>query len=115
MSEDDPVRVYLSEIGNVPPLTREREMHCIRLIRSRDEQAELAKKDLLEANLALVVCIAQKHPSDRIHILDLIITGNNALMQALRAFADSDAQNFTAYAEPFIENAIVHAITSQNC
>jgi RNA polymerase primary sigma factor len=99
MYEGDPVRVYLREMSKVPPMTRERELECLRQIRARDEQADVAEKDLLEANLALVVAIARKHPSDRIHILDLIIIGNNALMQAVRAFAAL-----------YIERAIEHAV-----
>ena len=72
-------------------------------------------KDLVEANLALVVTIAQRHPSERVHILDLIQTGNNALMASVNPFADSGAENFSAYAEPFIEKAIVHRITTPDC
>lgn len=115
MYDDDPVTIYLREISKVPPLTREQEMECVRHIRASDDQAELALKDLVEANLALVVLIAQKHPSDHVHILDLIVTGNNALLTAARAFADSDAENFTAFATPFIENAVLHAVTTQHC
>jgi RNA polymerase primary sigma factor len=115
MYEDDPVRVYLNEMGNVSPLTRERETECVLHIRARDEHAEVAEKDLVEANLHLVVSIAEKHPSDRIHILDLIIEGNQALVAAVRAFADSDADNFSAFAELYIERAIVQAVTSRNC
>jgi RNA polymerase primary sigma factor len=112
MYEDDPVKVYLNEMGKVPPLTREREIECVRHIRARDEKAEIAEKDLVEANLTLVVSIAQEHRSEHIHILDLIQTGNQALLQAARAFADSDADNFSAYATSYIENAIVHAADS---
>jgi len=72
-------------------------------------------KDLLEANLALVVSIAQKHASGHIHILDLIQTGNAALLTAVRAFADSNSEDFSAFAAPFIENAILHAVTTRNC
>ncbi len=115
MYDDDPVKVYLREMGEIPPLTREQEMECARHIRAKDDRAELAMKDLVEASLALVVLIAQKHPSDHVHILDLIVTGNNALMTAARAFAGSDAEDFSAFATPFIENAIIHAVTTQNC
>jgi len=115
MYGDDPVQVYLHEMGKVPPLTRDQEMECARHIRAGDEQAEYAEKDLIEANLALVVSIAQKHPSDHIHILDMIIIGNNALMTAVRAFADSDAEDFSAFAALYIERAIDHAVTTRNC
>ena len=107
MYEDDPVRVYLDEVGKAPPLTREQEMECVRHIRARDEHADLAMKDLVEQVLPLVVSIAQRHPSDHVHILDLIQTGNQALFTAVRTFADSNADNFSVYVEPFIENAIL--------
>src|SRR5579864_1657871 len=112
---DDPVTVYLLEVSRVPSLSRERELECILHIRARDGEAELAAKDLVEANLALVVSIARKHPSDRVHILDLIQIGNHALFSALRALVDSDADSFTAYATPFVENAIAHAATTPSC
>jgi RNA polymerase primary sigma factor len=113
---DDAVRVYMREMGKVPPLTRAQEAECVRHIRAKDEQADVAEKDLVEANLALVVDIAKKHPSDRVHILDLIIVGNVALMQAVRVFADRGAGNFSSFAAVYIERAIEHAaITSQNC
>ncbi len=109
MYEDDPVRVYLNEMQKVPPLTREQETECVRHIRAQDEHADLAMKDLVEQVLPLVVTIAQRHSSDNVHILDLIQTGNQALLTAARAFPDSNADNFAGYAEPFIENAILHA------
>ena len=115
MYEDDPVKVYLTEMAKVPPLTRDRERECAQHIRANDDQVELALKDLVEANLALVVLIVQKHPSDHVHILDLIMTGNNALLTAANAFAGSDTGDFSAFATPFIENAIIHAVTTQNC
>ena len=110
--EDDPVEVYLREISEVPLMTRDQELECIGRMRAGGDQADLAMKDLVEVNLRLVVSIAQKYPGDGLHILDLIQTGNQALMAAVRAFADSDADNFSAYAVPFIENAIIHAITT---
>lgn len=110
MYDDDPVQVYLREVRNVPRMMPVREAECIQHIRAKDEHADVAAKDLLEANLALVVEIAQKHPS--LHILDLIQAGNSALFSSLRAFADSDAEDFSSFAAPFVENAIVHAITS---
>ena len=107
MYADDPVQVYLDEMCKVPRMTREREIECVRHIRARDEHADLAMKDLVEQVLPLVVSIAQRHPSDHVHILDLIQTGNQALLTAVRTFPDSNADNFSVYAEPFIENAIL--------
>ncbi len=115
MYEDDPVGVYLNLVRSVPPLTRGQEMDCVRHIRAQDEQADDAMRDLVEANLALVVSIAQKHPSDHVHILDLIQLGNSALIVAVRAFPDSSADDFAAFATPYIESAIDHAVTTRNC
>ncbi|HUA20364.1 MAG TPA: sigma factor [Bryobacteraceae bacterium] len=112
MYTDDPIEVYLSEVAKVPPMTRERELECVRYIHSRDEHADVASKDLLEANLALVVAIARRHPCEHIQILDLIQTGNNALFRALQAFTDSDDEDFSAFATPFIEKAIVRQIAT---
>jgi RNA polymerase primary sigma factor len=114
MYGDDPLEIYRSEARKVPPMNREQEVECVRHIRARDEQAERAAKDLVEANLALVISIAEKHPSVRVHILDLIQTGNEALMRAVQPFADSGTEGFSAYASPFIDRAIEHAVaTSQ--
>ncbi len=115
MYDSDPVGVYLHEMGKVPPLTREQEMECVRHIRAQDAQADNAMKNLVEPNLALVVSIAQKHPSDHVHILDLIQTGNIALLNAVRAFADAQAEDFPAFAAAYIDRAIDHAVTIPNC
>ena len=109
MYNDDPVEIYRSEARKVPAMSREQELECVGHIRARDEEAELAIKDLVEANLALVISIAEKHPSDHIHILDLLMAGNEALMRAVQPFADSGAEGFSAYAAPFIDRAIEHA------
>jgi RNA polymerase primary sigma factor len=114
MYTDDPVEIYRSEARKVPKMNREQELECLRHIRARDEQADVATKDLVEANLALVISIADRHPSVRIHILDLIMAGNDALMAAVQPFADSGAEGFSAYATPFIDRALEHAVaTSQ--
>jgi RNA polymerase primary sigma factor len=110
--DDDPVTIYLREVATVSPLTRDQERECVRHIRDRDERAELARTDLVEANLAQVVSIAEKHSSDRVHMLDLIQKGNEALMQAIDAFVASGAADFSAFAAPRIERAILDAITT---
>jgi RNA polymerase primary sigma factor len=112
MYEDDPVRVYLNEICKIPPITRDQEIACIRHVRDRDAQAENAKKDLVEVNLHLVVSIAQRNPSDHVHILDLIQKGNDALLAAVQDFADGGGDNFSVYAAPCIERAVTEAIAA---
>jgi RNA polymerase primary sigma factor len=99
-------------MGKVPPLTREREIECARHIRARDEQADISEKYLVEPNLALVVQIVQQHPTEHVHILDLVQTGNQALLAAVQTFVNCDAEDFSACAGPLIENAIVHAVDS---
>ena len=112
MYTDDPVEIYIKEVRRIPRMTREREMECIRHICAGDEHGDLAARDLFEANLSLVVAIAQRHHCPHIHMLDLIVTDNNALFRALQAFTESDAEDFTAFATPFIEEAIAHQVTN---
>ena len=109
---DDPLGFYLDTVGKVPPLSRDEELRCIQHLRARDRQAESASKLLLEANLHLVVSIAERYPSNGIHILDLIECGNGGLLRAIQTFADSSEDNFPAYATPYIERAIAERIAS---
>ncbi len=114
MYTDNPMEVYLNEVGKVPPMDCEREIECVRHIRSHDDRADLAEKELIEANLALVVAIAQRLCCKHIYILDLIQTGNDALLNAVQAFAQSSAEGFSSFATPVVEKAILHHVaTSQ--
>jgi RNA polymerase primary sigma factor len=106
---EDPLRVYLAELNRVPPLDRAEEMECIQHIRAGDEQAEEAGKRLVEANLRLVVTIAERHAHDQIHILDLIQDGNCGLVTAIHTLRESLADDFAMHATPFIERAISEA------
>ena len=109
---DDPLRVYMGELRKVPALGREEEMDCVRHIRAGDEQSEDAGKRLAEANLLLVVSIAERYQNDQIHILDLIQEGNNGLLRALQTFRDSSEGCFPVHAAPFIERAIAQAVST---
>ncbi len=109
---DDPVKVYVTEVCDVPPLSRAEELICIEHLRARDQDLELARKRLVEANLQLVVSIAERYRNDRVHILDLVQKGNDALLDALRTFIDSDDTSFSVHAAPLIEGAIAEAATS---
>ena len=75
---DDPVKVYLAEVDKVPPLTRAEEILCIQHIRAGDQEAESAGTRLVEANLHLVVTIAERYRKNDMHILDLIQNGRKA-------------------------------------
>ena len=110
MDVDDPLAVYSHLVSTIPPMTRERELECVRHIRARDHQAEHARKDLVEANLAMVLAIVQRHPSDKLHILDLIEKGNDVLIKSVDAFAESSVASFSVFAAPDIERAIRDAV-----
>jgi len=109
---DNPEGLYLSEVLKVPPLSPAEEIRCLQHIRAGDEQAEAARKRLREANLHLVVSIAERNRNDRIHFLDLIVKGNDGLMGALQTFGDSGEESFPAYATACIERAIAEALAS---
>lgn len=109
---DDPEGLYLSEVLKVPPLSPDEEIHCLQHVRTGDEEAEPARKRLLEAYLRLVVSIAERNRNDRIHFLDLVVKGNDGLMGALQAFGESGEDSFSAYATACIERAIADAVAS---
>src|SRR5580765_649138 len=92
---DDPEGLYLSEVLKVPPLSPDEEIRCLQQVRAGDEQAEPARKRLVDAHLHLVVSIAQRNRNDHIHFLDLIVKGNAALMGAFQTFADSGEDSFS--------------------
>lgn len=111
-SLDDPLKVYLAELRNFPPLGREEEMECMRRVRAGDESAEDAGRRLVEANLQLVVTIAERYPPNQLHILDLIQAGNNGLLTAIQTLRDSSADSFPFHATPLIERAIAEAVAA---
>jgi DNA-directed RNA polymerase sigma subunit (sigma70/sigma32) len=109
---DDPEGLYLSEVQKVPPLSPAEEIRCLQHIRAGDDQAEPARKRLVEANQRLVVSIAERNRNARIHFLDLIVKGNGGLTGAIEAFADSGEDSLSAYATAYIERAIADALAS---
>ena len=109
---DDPEGLYLSEVLKVPPLSPDEEIRCLQHVRGGGEQAETATKRLLEANLRLVVSVAERNRNDRIHFLDLIVKGNDGLMGALHAFGESGEESFPVYATASIERAIAETLAS---
>ena len=108
---DDPVQVYLREIGTIPPLTIDEETELSHHVLAHNDQAESAGHRLVEANLLVVVTIARRHRSAGIHVLDLIQKGNDGLLFALKTFADAPQKTFSVYASQCIEQAISKAIT----
>ena len=107
---DDPVRMYLKEIGQVPLLSPEEEMELAQLVSTGDKEA---KKKLTEANLRLVVSIAKKYSGRGLHILDLIQEGNTGLIRAVDKFDYTKGNKFSTYATWWIRQAITRAIADQ--
>lgn len=110
VSTEDPVRMYLKEIGNVPLLTTEQEVELAKRVEAGDEEA---KKQLTEANLRLVVSIAKKYVGRGMPFLDLIQEGNMGLMKAVDKFDYSKGYKFSTYATWWIRQAITRAIADQ--
>ncbi len=107
---DDPVKVYLKEIGTVPLLSTEEEIKLAKRINEGDENA---KKRLSEANLRLVVSIAKRYLGRGMHFLDLIQEGNLGLIKAVEKFDYSKGFKFSTYATWWIRQAITRAIADQ--
>ncbi|MCI7275643.1 MAG: RNA polymerase sigma factor RpoD [Lachnospiraceae bacterium] len=110
VTEEDPVRAYLREIGKIPLLTPERE----RELAIRAEQGDvLAKKELAEANLRLVVSVAKRYAGRGMLFLDLIQEGNLGLIKAVQKFDYRRGFKFSTYATWWIRQSITRAIADQ--
>ena len=103
------MQIYLHECCHAPPLSREEEAERERHVRAADEQAEHAKKELVEANLAMVVAVAERYGNDAVRVLDLIIVGNDELMRAMKTFEGSSEGTFSELAAACVERAIGNA------
>ena len=110
ISIDDPVRMYLKEIGRVPLLTAEEEIEIAQRMEQGDEEA---KKKLAEANLRLVVSIAKRYVGRGMLFLDLIQEGNLGLIKAVEKFDYRKGYKFSTYATWWIRQAITRAIADQ--
>ena len=110
ISLDDPVRMYLKEIGHVPLLTAEEEVALARRMEAGDEEA---RHRLEEANLRLVVSIAKRYVGRGMLFLDLIQEGNLGLLKAVEKFDYSKGYKFSTYATWWIRQAITRAIADQ--
>ncbi len=109
-SLDDPVRMYLKEIGQVRLLSAEEEVELAKRVAEGDQNA---KNKLTEANLRLVVSIAKKYSGRGLHILDLIQEGNTGLIRAVDKFDWTKGNKFSTYATWWIRQAITRAIADQ--
>jgi RNA polymerase primary sigma factor len=110
VSTDDPVRMYLREIGAIPLLNPSQEIELARRIVAGDERA---KRKLAEANLRLVVSIAKKYVGRGMLFLDLIQEGNLGLIRAVEKFDHEKGYKFSTYATWWIRQAITRAIADQ--
>ena len=110
VSFEDPVRMYLKEIGKVPLLTGEEEIELAKRMEQGDEEA---KKRLAEANLRLVVSIAKRYVGRGMLFLDLIQEGNLGLIKAVEKFDYRKGYKFSTYATWWIRQAITRAIADQ--
>ena len=114
ISIDDPVRMYLKEIGKVPLLTAEEEVEIAKKLESgTPEEKEEAKRKLSEANLRLVVSIAKRYVGRGMLFLDLIQEGNLGLIKAVEKFDYRKGFKFSTYATWWIRQAITRAIADQ--
>lgn len=111
VATDDPVRMYLKEIGKVPLLSAEEEQELAERIANGDEEA---KKKLAEANLRLVVSIAKRYNGRGLLFLDLIQEGNIGLLKAVDKFDYNKGFKFSTYATWWIRQAITRAIADQS-
>ena len=112
---DDPVRMYLKEIGRVPLLTSDRERELAEIMSGDFDDAlkSKAKSELVEANLRLVVSIAKRYVGKGMFFLDLIQEGNLGLMKAVDKFDYNRGYKFSTYATWWIRQAITRAIADQ--
>ena len=110
MDVDEPIKMYLREIGQIPLLTYEEEIALALKVLENDEEA---KQKLIESNLRLVVSIAKKHTNRGLKMLDLIQEGNMGLMKAVEKFEYEKGFKFSTYATWWIRQAITRAIADQ--
>ncbi|MEI7555103.1 MAG: RNA polymerase sigma factor RpoD [Chloroflexota bacterium] len=110
MSIDDPVRMYLREIGRVPLLTAAKEVDLAKRMEAGDDEA---RRHLTEANLRLVVSVAKKYIGRGMSLLDLIQEGNIGLIRAVEKFDYRKGYKFSTYATWWIRQAITRAIADQ--
>ncbi len=113
VSIEDPVRMYLKDIGKVPLLTAEEEIELAKKMEDGGDEGEEAKKKLAEANLRLVVSIAKRYVGRGMLFLDLIQEGNLGLIKAVEKFDYTKGYKFSTYATWWIRQAITRAIADQ--
>ncbi len=112
-ASDDPVKVYLREIGRIKLLNTEDEIRLAKEIMEGGKKGDIAKKKLVQANLRLVVSIAKKYVGRGMSFLDLIQEGNLGLIRAAEKFDHTKGFKFSTYATWWVRQAITRAIADQ--
>ena len=111
---DDPIRMYLKEIGKIKLLTPEEELEVAKkMVEGTEEERDAARKRMSEANLRLVVSIAKRYVGRGMQLLDLIQEGNLGLMKAVEKFDYTKGYKFSTYATWWIRQSITRAIADQ--
>ena len=113
MGDGNPIRLYLREIGAIPLLTASQEIELARAIELGGAQGALAKRQLVQANLRLVVSIAKKYVGRGMQMLDLIQEGNLGLIRGAEKFDHERGYRFSTYATWWIRQSITRAIADQ--
>ncbi|HEY9679125.1 MAG TPA: RNA polymerase sigma factor RpoD [Drouetiella sp.] len=111
--DDDPIRLYLREIGSIPLLKADQEIELARKIEQGGSEGAIAKRQLVRANLRLVVSIAKKYANRGMAFLDLIQEGNLGLIRAAEKFDHQRGYKFSTYATWWIRQAITRSIADQ--
>jgi len=109
LDDNDPLKWYLRELATVQPLSTDQGAELLQQMRTHPERAEYAAKRLIEANLSLVVAVAEKYSSAMRPMLDLIQSGNESLLLALKSFSGDSSESFSAYAADIIDAALSKA------
>lgn len=111
MHNDDRLTFYLREVSKIRPLTKDEEADLLHQFQTQLEpEAEAAAKRLIEANLSLVVSIAERHATPGIDMVNLIERGNESLLLALKTFGESSSDSLSTHAATCIERAVAKAI-----
>jgi DNA-directed RNA polymerase sigma subunit (sigma70/sigma32) len=104
--DEDPVQIYIREVGLCRSLTSHAESELAQKMAAGGESGEIGKKDLVESQLRAVVDTARKYEGRGVHMLDLIMAGNEALMAAVESFDGKSGERLAVHAEPWIRRAI---------
>jgi len=111
--ENDPLHMYLRELRSTPHLTREQEIELGKRISRRGADCEDAMRQLIEANLRLVVATARRYANHGLAMLDLVEEGNKGLMNAVETFDSARGYRFSTYAIWWVRQAIMRSISQQ--